>query len=104
MDIAVLCYFVFLAEDGIRDFHVTGVQTCALPILTRPRWCISSSWITTPRAQGRRREPPPSGPRNDALPRRDRARRLRPAFAVGDRYRLHRRPARHRREPRVAAL
>src|SRR5690606_5403789 len=22
------------AEDGIRDFHVTGVQTCALPILT----------------------------------------------------------------------
>src|SRR5690606_40523566 len=24
--------FFFLAEDGIRDFHVTGVQTCALPI------------------------------------------------------------------------
>src|SRR5690606_40601895 len=23
---------VFQAEDGIRDFHVTGVQTCALPI------------------------------------------------------------------------
>src|SRR5690606_39986485 len=22
----------FQAEDGIRDFHVTGVQTCALPI------------------------------------------------------------------------
>src|SRR5690606_9858274 len=22
------------AEDGIRDFHVTGVQTCALPICT----------------------------------------------------------------------
>src|SRR5690606_40074923 len=22
------------AEDGIRDFHVTGVQTCALPIST----------------------------------------------------------------------
>src|SRR5690606_33850990 len=22
------------AEDGIRDFHVTGVQTCALPIFT----------------------------------------------------------------------
>src|SRR5690606_40444003 len=22
------------AEDGIRDFHVTGVQTCALPILS----------------------------------------------------------------------
>src|SRR5690625_7418344 len=25
------CYF-FQAEDGIRDGHVTGVQTCALPI------------------------------------------------------------------------
>src|SRR5690606_40113274 len=25
--------FVFQAEDGIRYFHVTGVQTCALPIL-----------------------------------------------------------------------
>src|SRR5690606_40897313 len=27
--------FFFQAEDGIRDFHVTGVQTCALPILIR---------------------------------------------------------------------
>src|SRR5437660_10790172 len=30
-----LCYvvfnFIFQAEDGIRDGHVTGVQTCALP-------------------------------------------------------------------------
>src|SRR5690606_40350034 len=26
------CVFFFQAEDGIRDFHVTGVQTCALPI------------------------------------------------------------------------
>ena len=25
--------FFFQAEDGIRDAHVTGVQTCALPIL-----------------------------------------------------------------------
>src|SRR5256885_10839644 len=24
--------FVFQAEDGIRDYKVTGVQTCALPI------------------------------------------------------------------------
>src|SRR5690606_39506956 len=24
--------FFFQAEDGIRVFHVTGVQTCALPI------------------------------------------------------------------------
>src|SRR5690606_40627802 len=28
-----LYFFFFQAEDGIRDFHVTGVQTCALPIL-----------------------------------------------------------------------
>src|SRR5690606_41098875 len=28
-----LSVFFFQAEDGIRDFHVTGVQTCALPIL-----------------------------------------------------------------------
>src|SRR5690606_40519688 len=28
------CFFFFQAEDGIRDFHVTGVQTCALPIYT----------------------------------------------------------------------
>src|SRR5690625_1367976 len=27
--------FFFQAEDGIRDGHVTGVQTCALPIWTR---------------------------------------------------------------------
>src|SRR6202051_21270 len=29
-----VCVF-FQAEDGIRDAHVTGVQTCALPILAR---------------------------------------------------------------------
>src|SRR5690606_39757444 len=28
--------FFFQAEDGIRDFHVTGVQTCALPICGEP--------------------------------------------------------------------
>ena len=28
-----LCvFFFFQAEDGIRDYKVTGVQTCALPI------------------------------------------------------------------------
>src|SRR5690606_39525104 len=29
---SVFFFFFFQAEDGIRDFHVTGVQTCALPI------------------------------------------------------------------------
>src|SRR5690348_5479000 len=32
-------FFFFQAEDGIRDGRVTGVQTCALPILLSP-------WIT----------------------------------------------------------
>src|SRR5688500_19338876 len=27
-----LSHFFFQAEDGIRDYKVTGVQTCALPI------------------------------------------------------------------------
>src|SRR5690625_3094359 len=30
---AMIKHFFFQAEDGIRDGHVTGVQTCALPIL-----------------------------------------------------------------------
>src|SRR5438874_3300316 len=30
-------FFFFLAEDGIRDLYVTGVQTCALPIFPRYR-------------------------------------------------------------------
>src|SRR5256885_1892123 len=28
----VVFFFFFQAEDGIRDYKVTGVQTCALPI------------------------------------------------------------------------
>src|SRR5690606_39413818 len=32
--IVIASVFFFQAEDGIRDFHVTGVQTCALPIST----------------------------------------------------------------------
>src|SRR5690606_40869469 len=32
--IMLLYFFFFQAEDGIRDFHVTGVQRCALPIYT----------------------------------------------------------------------
>src|SRR2546426_8802041 len=34
-------FFFFQAEDGIRDYKVTGVQTCALPILCKwtSDWC-----------------------------------------------------------------
>src|SRR5256885_17261741 len=28
----MVVFFFFQAEDGIRDYRVTGVQTCALPI------------------------------------------------------------------------
>src|SRR3989454_4953825 len=31
----ILLFFFFQAEDGIRDYKVTGVQTCALPIYPR---------------------------------------------------------------------
>src|SRR5215208_7544407 len=33
--------FFFQAEDGIRDGHVTGVPTCALPIY---RSCTAGAW------------------------------------------------------------
>src|SRR5256885_5644706 len=36
-----LDFFFFQAEDGIRDYKVTGVQTCALPIC--PRTCTMST-------------------------------------------------------------
>ena len=32
----MLFFFFFQAEDGIRDYKVTGVQTCALPIYVSP--------------------------------------------------------------------
>src|SRR5207302_7674877 len=49
-----LFFFFFQAEDGIRDFHVTGVQTCALPICcvgppVRQHEKMISCWITCSR-------------------------------------------------------
>ena len=32
VDVVMFFFFFFQAEDGIRDYKVTGVQTCALPI------------------------------------------------------------------------
>src|SRR5256885_10758224 len=43
-------FFFFQAEDGIRDYKVTGVQTCALPISGARRAA------SLPRADARRRE------------------------------------------------
>src|SRR5256885_4833938 len=36
-------FFFFQAEDGIRDYKVTGVQTCALPIWKVSRVPASTS-------------------------------------------------------------
>src|SRR6266702_1634855 len=54
----MIFFFFFQAEDGIRDGHVTGVQTCALPILVRslaaqgvdPR-AVNLDWVTLRRRQ-----------------------------------------------------
>src|SRR5690606_40759711 len=40
----VVGFFFFQAEDGIRDFHVTGVQTCALPIYNEKD--LVGSWVS----------------------------------------------------------
>src|SRR5439155_2163521 len=40
-------FFFFQAEDGIRDGHVTGVQTCALPIYQRSRY-RTDRWLEWP--------------------------------------------------------
>src|SRR3989339_887744 len=42
--LAVSFFFFFQAEDGIRDWSVTGVQTCALPISSRRR---HTDWSVT---------------------------------------------------------
>src|SRR2546426_6789484 len=39
----VLVFFFFQAEDGIRDYKVTGVQTCALPISAAA--AVSLAWL-----------------------------------------------------------
>src|SRR5690606_39899423 len=41
------------AEDGIRDFHVTGVQTCALPILVSQKPANASSTALSTTSQTR---------------------------------------------------
>src|SRR5256885_10275067 len=37
---AYVIVFFFQAEDGIRDYKVTGVQTCALPICMAPTGAV----------------------------------------------------------------
>src|SRR5256885_8788621 len=56
--VCVVFFFFFQAEDGIRDYKVTGVQTCALPIFSHSHssgWSASSSpcGLGTPSWAGR---------------------------------------------------
>src|SRR6266850_5820161 len=45
-------FFFFQAEDGIRDYKVTGVQTCALPISRNCGRCLRHCAPPTRRAAG----------------------------------------------------
>src|SRR5688572_16899697 len=47
--------FFFQAEDGIRDLTVTGVQTCALPILSNRRSTSDLSIVRRDTLHRRRR-------------------------------------------------
>src|SRR5256885_14717623 len=48
-----MCVFFFQAEDGIRDYKVTGVQTCALPISGAAELtALTSHGFTRPRFGG----------------------------------------------------
>src|SRR5256885_9596769 len=67
--------FFFQAEDGIRDYKVTGVQTCALPILEERR--LQTAGAPLPPNDGR-----PS--RYAGHPARDRADLLRAAPSDSD--------------------
>src|SRR5688500_20302902 len=75
-----MCFF-FHAEDGIRDYKVTGVQTCALPIcgfgdpvfrdLRR-----SQAAQMRPTVNSRRPENSQNGERHKPLPGRSEERRV----------------------------
>src|SRR2546428_10322793 len=84
----VVFFFFFQAEDGIRDLIVTGVQTCALPILIKRPFPVSTASVCPPRkgrfisadgsAQAPRRglPPRPSPPARRSQPPRSEERRV----------------------------
>src|SRR5690606_39839929 len=44
--VCFMCYFFFFqAEDGIRDFHVTGVQVCSSDLASRGSASIGSIFL-----------------------------------------------------------
>src|SRR3989442_15683722 len=83
--VSFLPFFFFQAEDGIRDADVTGVQTCALPILGRARSTTPSvsRWVS-----GSSPGSATSRPRRQAVARE---RMFQPELEALDRERLERR-------------
>src|SRR6266542_2299559 len=97
-------FFLFQAEDGIRDATVTGVQTCALPISSGGRHAPEADGRQAPSRAGTRRRGGQRSPRGPGPAPRDDHRRAPP----GDRRRSwsrRRRDLHHlsRRRRRVAA-
>src|SRR2546426_6947506 len=60
-------FFFFQAEDGIRDYKVTGVQTCALPISGRREGAPASAprLFGEREARDQRHEPHAAGASRD---------------------------------------
>src|SRR5688500_2095333 len=85
-------FFFFQAEDGIRDYKVTGVQTCALPISAHgPRALVQLLLLRA------RQAPRPEGAGHPA----ERGEELR--LREGDRHRVRVRGGGARAEPRLEA-
>src|SRR5690349_23389584 len=64
MPLLLFFFFFFQAEDGIRDLYVTGVQTCALPILAAVGGALPVHLdvaVVTGRGEGRRGTPEGDG-------------------------------------------
>src|SRR5256885_8180434 len=71
-------FFFFQAEDGIRYYKVTGVQTCALPILATAVFLSASvgSSFDFPEPSPAPRPGPPPAPAPQPKPERSEERRV----------------------------
>src|SRR5256885_7262535 len=75
-------FFFFQAEDGIRDYKVTGVQTCTLPIYPSALEILAATTATWPAYSPNNIENSPAG--SPAAPPHDESVSL-PASASEDR-------------------
>src|SRR5256885_10108404 len=79
--VTMFVFFFFQAEDGIRDYKVTGVQTCALPISASP-WPILPSFILMATCRALRPKLSLFHTSLTRLPRIQRARSMRPLIRL----------------------